>query len=117
MKTINDFYNNTEKVMLVDGDLLAYKLTSSLEEVIDWGNDNWTLWSDFKIAKQLWTQSIAFYMGLTKSKNPVICSPLESEPVAHQGGIVLIQPFEKHLIYLEGILLQPELKKLSIVRK
>ena len=73
MKTINDFYNNTEKVMLVDGDLLAYKLTSSLEEVIDWGNDNWTLWSDFKIAKQLWTQSIAFYMGLTKSKNPVIC--------------------------------------------
>lgn len=37
MKTINDFYNNTEKVMLVDGDLLAYKLTSSLEEVIDWG--------------------------------------------------------------------------------
>ena len=73
MKTINDFYNNTEKVMLVDGDLLAYKLTSSLEEVIDWGNDNWTLWSDFKIAKQLWSQSIAFYMGLTKSKNPVIC--------------------------------------------
>ena len=73
MKTINDFYNNTEKVMLVDGDLLAYKLTSSLEEVIDWGNDNWTLWSDFRIGKQLWTQSIAFYMGLTKSKNPVIC--------------------------------------------
>ena len=73
MKTMNDFYNNTEKYMLVDGDLLAYKLTSSLEEVIDWGNDNWTLWSDFKIAKQLWTQSIAFYMGLTKSKNPIIC--------------------------------------------
>ena len=49
MKTINDYYNNTEKVMLVDGDLLAYKLTSSLEEVIDWGSDNSTLWSDFKI--------------------------------------------------------------------
>ena len=73
MKNINEFYSNTEKYMLVDGDLLAYKLTSALEEVVDWGNDNWTLWSDFKKAKQLWTQSIAFYMSLTKSKNPVIC--------------------------------------------
>ena len=73
MKTMNDFYNNTEKYMLVDGDLLSYKLSSALEQVIDWGNDNWTLWSDFRMAKQLWTQSIAFYMGLTKSKNPIIC--------------------------------------------
>ena len=73
MKTMNDFYNNTEKYMLVDGDLLSYKLSSALEQVIDWGNDNWTLWSDFKICKQLWTQSIGFYMGLTKSKNPIIC--------------------------------------------
>jgi len=73
MNNMNEFYSNTEKVMLVDGDLLAYKLTSSLEEVINWGEDNWTLWSDFRMAKQLWTQSIAFYMGLTKSKNPVIC--------------------------------------------
>ena len=73
MKTMNDFYSNTEKYMLVDGDLLSYKLTSALEETVDWGNDVWTLWSDIKLAKQLWTQSIAFYMSLTKSKNPVIC--------------------------------------------
>ena len=73
MKNIIEFYSNTEKYILVDGDHLAYKLTSALEEVVDWGNDNWTLWSDFKKAKQLWTQSIAFYMSLTKSKNPVIC--------------------------------------------
>ena len=73
MKNINEFYSNTEKVMLVDGDLLSYKITSALEETVDWGNDNWTLWSDFKLAKQLWQQSIGFYMGLTKSKNPIIC--------------------------------------------
>jgi DNA polymerase-1 len=73
MKNINEFYSNTEKAMLVDGDLLSYKITSALEETIDWGNDNWTLWSDFSLAKQLWTQSIGFYMGLTKSKNPIIC--------------------------------------------
>ena len=38
--------------MLVDGDLLSYKITSGLEEAINWGNDNWTLWSDFNLAKQ-----------------------------------------------------------------
>ena len=53
MKNINEFYHNTEKYMLVDGDLLNYKITSGLEEAIDWGNDNWTLWSDFNLAKQL----------------------------------------------------------------
>ncbi|ANS05749.1 exonuclease [uncultured phage_Deep-GF0-KM16-C193] len=73
MKNINEFFSNTEKYMLVDGDLLSYKITSGLEEAINWGNDNWTLWSDFNLAKQLWQQSIGFYMGLTKSKNPIIC--------------------------------------------
>ena len=73
MKNMNEFYRNTEKYMLVDGDLLSYKITSGLEEVINWGNDDWTLWSDFNLAKQLWQQSIGFYMGLTKSKNPIIC--------------------------------------------
>ena len=73
MKNINEFYSNTEKAMLVDGDLLSYKITSALEETINWGNDNWTLWSDFNKAKQLWTQSVGFYMALTKAKNPVIC--------------------------------------------
>ena len=59
--------------MLVDGDLLAYKITSSLEEPIDWGDDVWTLWSDLKKGKQLFLQSIAFYLGLTKSCKAVIC--------------------------------------------
>ena len=53
MKNINEFYSNTEKAMLVDGDLLSYKITSGLEEAINWGDDNWTLWSDFNLAKQL----------------------------------------------------------------
>ena len=53
MNNMNEFYNNTEKYMLVDGDLLAYKLTSSLEEVINWGDDNWTLWSDFRMIQRI----------------------------------------------------------------
>ena len=73
MKNINEFLANKGKIMLVDGDLLAYKITSSLEEPIDWGDDVWTLWSDLKKGKQLFLQSIAFYLGLTKSKKAVIC--------------------------------------------
>ena len=73
MSNMNKFFANKNKKMLVDGDLLVYKITSSLEEPIDWGNDIWTLASDAKKGKQLFTQSIAFYMDLTKSKDAIIC--------------------------------------------
>ncbi len=73
MKNMNEFFANKNKKMLVDGDLLAYKITSSLEEPIDWGNDVWTLHSDLKKGKQLFLQSIAYYLDLTKSKDAIIC--------------------------------------------
>ncbi len=73
MNNINKFFANKGKIMLVDGDLLAYRITSSLEEPIDWGDDIWTLWSDLKKGKQLFLQSIGFYLGLTKSFKAIIC--------------------------------------------
>ena len=72
MKNINEFFANKNKKMLVDGDLLAYKITSGIEEPIDWGNDNWTLHADLKLAKQLWKQSMGYYLGLTQSKDALI---------------------------------------------
>ena len=73
MHNMNKFFANKNKKMLVDGDLLAYKITSSLEEAIDWGNDVWTLSSDLKRGKQLFLQSIGYYLALTKSKDAIIC--------------------------------------------
>ena len=73
MSNMNKFFANKNKKMLVDGDLLAYKITSSLEEAIDWGNDVWTLSSDLKRGKQLFLQSIGYYLALTKSKDAIIC--------------------------------------------
>ena len=73
MHNINKFFANKGKIMLVDGDLLAYRITCSLEEPIDWGDDVWTLWSDLKKGKQLFLQSIGFYLDLTKSFKAVIC--------------------------------------------
>ena len=31
MKNMNDFFDNENKVMIVDGDLVVYKIASSLE--------------------------------------------------------------------------------------
>ena len=73
MKTMNEFFTNKNKKMLVDGDLLVYKITSGIEEPINWGNDVWTLHADLKLAKQLWKQSIGFYLGYTNSKDCLIC--------------------------------------------
>ena len=72
MKNINEFHANKLKTMLVDGDLLAYKITSALEETIQWEDDVWTLHCDLDKCKQFWKQSIAYYMKHTNSANAVI---------------------------------------------
>ena len=72
MRNINDFYDNKNKVMIVDGDLIIYKIASGQEEPIDWGNDVWTLHSDLNVCKQLFKQNMEFYKNYTKSKEIII---------------------------------------------
>ena len=72
MKNLNEFFANKNKKMLVDGDLLVYKISSAIEQPIDWGNDIWTLSADMSLAKQMWKQSIAFYLQHTQSKDCII---------------------------------------------
>ena len=71
MKNMNDFFANTNKVMIVDGDLVIYKIASSLEEPIDWGDDIWTLHSDLGKGKTILQQTINHYKEYTKSKEVI----------------------------------------------
>jgi len=68
MSNMNDFFDNHNKVMIVDGDLVIYKIASSLEEPIDWGDDVWTLHSDLGKGKTILQQTINHYKEKTKSK-------------------------------------------------
>jgi DNA polymerase-1 len=72
MSNMNDFFDNHNKVMIVDGDLVIYKIASSLEEPIDWGNDIWTLHSDLSVGKQLFKQNMEHYKQYTKSKEIIV---------------------------------------------
>ncbi len=40
-----------KNVLLIDGDILAYTIASNSEQAINWGNDFWTLHTDFNECK------------------------------------------------------------------
>jgi len=72
MKNIKNFFDNKNKVMIVDADLVIYKIASSLEEPIDWGDDVWTLHSDLGKGKTLLQQTLNHYKDYTKSKEIIL---------------------------------------------
>ena len=44
--------NHTTDILLLDGDIVAYKIACACEEPVHWGNDLWTLHADEREAKK-----------------------------------------------------------------
>jgi DNA polymerase-1 len=42
-----------KRTLLIDGDIVAYRYSSTVEQEVDWGDDVWSLWADAKEAKKL----------------------------------------------------------------
>ena len=58
MKNMNDFYNNTNKVMIVDGDLVIYKITSGLEEAVKAKKEEFRLTSEQELPEAMQTAGL-----------------------------------------------------------
>ena len=61
------------KVLLIDADMLAYKVSSALEEVYDWGNDEWSLHCDFKQCKKAYDELTKYYLNYLECETAIHC--------------------------------------------
>ena len=62
--------NHTSDILLIDGDIVGYKVASACEEAVHWGNDLWTLHADEREARNqvdLWIETILMELRATKA--------------------------------------------------
>lgn len=59
--------------VLIDGDILCYTTAAAVEKPIDWGNDFWTLHSDFQEAKQRIDVDIVEFVETLGGTSFIVC--------------------------------------------
>ncbi len=60
------------RTILIDGDVIAYTAATVVEKEYDWGDDVWTLHSDFNEARKVAEDSIASIVNKLKSDHTVL---------------------------------------------
>ena len=60
------------RTILIDGDILLFKITAASEVEIDWGEDFWTLHSDLGLCKEVIDKQIAEYKEGLKADDVVL---------------------------------------------
>ena len=63
---------NTRPTLLIDGDVIVFRVALQVEQAIDWGNDLWTLHSDMSTAKQRFDIEIQDLMTDLKGSSCVL---------------------------------------------
>lgn len=59
--------------LLIDADLFLYRAACIAEEATDWGDDIWSLSTDLKIAKSVFTDQINSFYERLKSTDSIMC--------------------------------------------
>lgn len=60
------------RTLLIDGDILAYRVTAAAETPIDWGNDLWTLHADMSDCRDNLDRQIAMYLEELKADDIIL---------------------------------------------
>ena len=61
------------EVLLIDADMLAYRVTSGLELPVDWGNDEWSLHCDFAECKKTYDDLTKYYLDMLECGKAIHC--------------------------------------------
>ena len=61
-----------KRTLLIDGDIVAFKITAALEQPIEWANDIWTLHCDFAQCRDAFVEEIDRYMDALKGDDIVV---------------------------------------------
>lgn len=62
----------SNRTLLLDGDILAYRVTAAAETPIDWGNDLWTLHADLSDCRDNLDRQIAMYLEELKADDIIL---------------------------------------------
>lgn len=62
-----------KRTLLIDGDIVVYQYSATVEREIDWGDDVWSMWADAKEAKQLILQYLDLLVEQTAADDLVFC--------------------------------------------
>lgn len=61
-----------KRTLLIDGDIVAFKITAALEQPIEWGDDIWTLHCDLAQCRDAFDEEIDRYMEALEGDDIVI---------------------------------------------
>jgi len=62
-----------ERVAVIDADIILYKACRVAEEEVNWGNDQWILWSDLQKVKIIIDDQISLIVEEMKADRSILC--------------------------------------------
>ena len=63
----------SSKVAVIDADILLYKACRVAEEEVNWGDDQWVLWSDINKVKTIIDDQISLIVDEMEADRSILC--------------------------------------------